>query len=135
MTIEYITINWLGKHTKKVRSSQAYISINSCTELRKTVFHVSIINIEALTCDAYWRAKFNRHCVKSVQIRSFFWSVLSCIRTRKNSIFGHSSRSEKNALIYYRIRQIICVKFQNLANFFFQTWMFQITINNYQIYI
>ena len=27
------------------------------------------------------------------------------------------------------------MKFQNLANFFFQTWMFQITINNYQIYI
>ena len=23
------------------------------------------------------------HCVKSVQIRSFFWSVFSCIRTRK----------------------------------------------------
>ena len=34
------------------------------------------------------------HCVKSLQIRSFFWSVFSCIqskyrkiRTRKNSIF------------------------------------------------
>ena len=34
-----------------------------------------------------------QHCVKSVQIRSFFWSVFSCIRTRKNSIFGHFSRS------------------------------------------
>ena len=53
------------------------------------------------------------HCVKSVQILSFFWSVFSCIRTeygdlplnlriqykyrkirtRKNSIFGHFSRS------------------------------------------
>ena len=46
------------------------------------------------------------HCVKSVQIRSFFWCVVSCIRTeygeilssqseyrkiqtRKNSVFGH----------------------------------------------
>ena len=35
------------------------------------------------------------HCVKTLQIRSFFWSVFSCIqskyrkmRTRKNSIFG-----------------------------------------------
>ena len=27
------------------------------------------------------------HCVKSVQIRSFFWSVFSCIRTRRNSVF------------------------------------------------
>ena len=41
-----------------------------------------------------------RHCVKSVQIRSFFWSVFSCIqnkyrkiRTKKNSVFGHLSRS------------------------------------------
>ena len=35
------------------------------------------------------------HCMKSVQIRSFFWSVISCIqfgyrkmRTRKNSVLG-----------------------------------------------
>ena len=40
------------------------------------------------------------HCVKSVQIRSFFWSVFSCIRieyrkirTRKYSVFGHFSPS------------------------------------------
>ena len=39
------------------------------------------------------------HCVKTVQIRSFFWSVF-CIqfkhgkkRTRKNSVFGHFSHS------------------------------------------
>ena len=55
-----------------------------------------------------------RHCVKSVEIRSFFWSVFSCIRTeygvysvnlriqskyrkirtRKISVFGHFSRCE-----------------------------------------
>ena len=40
------------------------------------------------------------HYVTSVQIRSFLWSVLSCIRTeyrkiriRKDSVFGHFSRS------------------------------------------
>ena len=40
------------------------------------------------------------HCVKSVQIRSFFWSVFSCIQSkyrnipaRKNSAFGHFSCS------------------------------------------
>ena len=40
------------------------------------------------------------HCVKSVQIRSLFWSVFSCIRTehrkirtRKNSVFGYFSHS------------------------------------------
>ena len=44
----------------------------------------------------YW----TRHCVKSVQIRSYFWSVFSCIRTeyrkmrtRNNSVFGHFSCS------------------------------------------
>ena len=64
---------------------------------------------------------FSHHCVKSGKIRSFFWSVFSCIRwllptnclsvldhfvskspysvkyrkiqTRKNSVFGHFSRS------------------------------------------
>ena len=42
----------------------------------------------------------NSHCVKCVQIRSYFWSVFSCIRTeyrkirtRNNSAFGHFSRS------------------------------------------
>ena len=46
------------------------------------------------------------HSVKSVQIRSFFWSVFSRIRTetekigtRKNSIFGHFSRSVSNRAI------------------------------------
>ena len=39
------------------------------------------------------------HCVKSVQIRSFYWSMFFYIgaeyrkiRTRKNSVFGHFSR-------------------------------------------
>ena len=43
---------------------------------------------------------FAEHCVKIVQIRSFFLSIFSCIQskywkiqTRKNSVFGHFSRS------------------------------------------
>ena len=40
---QYTEFNWLCKHRKKVRSRQAYISINSCTELTKTkVFPVSL---------------------------------------------------------------------------------------------
>ena len=42
--------------------------------------------------------QLNMHCVKSVKIRSFLWSVSSCIQpkcrkmwTRKNSVFGHFS--------------------------------------------
>ena len=44
------------------------------------------------------------HCMKSVQIRSYFWSVFSCIqseyrkiRTRNNSVFGHFSCSGQQA--------------------------------------
>ena len=37
------------------------------------------------------------YCVKSVQIRSCFWSVFSCIRTRNNSVFGQFSRSVSNS--------------------------------------
>ena len=46
---------------------------------------------------------YDYHCVKSVQIRSFFWSVFSriqseCgkIRTRKNSVFGHAVYDSRN---------------------------------------
>ena len=35
----------------------------------------------------------NDHCVKSVKIWRFFWSVFSCSRARKNSVFGHFSCS------------------------------------------
>ena len=38
------------------------------------------------------------HCMKSFQMRSFFWSVFSRILTEygpeKNSVFGHCSRNE-----------------------------------------
>ena len=30
----------------------------------------------------------NVHCVKSIQIESFFWSVFSCIRTEQISVFS-----------------------------------------------
>ena len=49
----------------------------------------------------------NKHCVISVQIRSFFWSIFYCIwaeyrkiRTRKNSVFGHFSRSGNYRFFY-----------------------------------
>ena len=65
------------------------------------------------------------HCVKSVQIRSYFWSVFSCIRTeyiyyvnlhiqseyreirtRNNSVFGHFSRSEQNLTVCNSSRKL-----------------------------
>ena len=44
----------------------------------------------------------NTHCVKNFQIRSFFWSVLSRLRTRKNSAFGYFSHSD----IFFKFVQI-----------------------------
>ena len=42
----------------------------------------------SITLINQWRDKQTQaHCVKSVQIRSFFWSVFSRIRARKNSVF------------------------------------------------
>ena len=58
------------------------------------------------------------HCVKSDQIRSFFQSIFSCIRTeyrkirtRKNSLFEHFSRSDFSNLQ----RQSQSQSFKNLA--------------------
>ena len=57
-------------------------------------YKISLFRSKKLSCHN------SLHCVKSVQIRSYFWSVFSCIqskyrkiRTRNNSIFGHFSRS------------------------------------------
>ena len=44
--------------------------------------------------------KYKDHCMKRVQIKNFFWSVFSCIRIRRNSLFGHFSRS---GYIYIRL--------------------------------
>ena len=64
-----------------------------------------------------WLTIYSIHCVKSVQMRKFSWSVFSCIRTEywdlickspysvqrqenmdhKNSIFRHFSRSDRIA--------------------------------------
>ena len=61
-----------------------------------------------LECPNFLRFHVLGHCVKSVQMRSYFWSAFCCIRTeygeilseygkirtRNNSVFGHFSCSE-----------------------------------------
>ena len=39
------------------------------------------------------------HCVKSVQIRSFFWSVFSCIRTEYGDLRSKSKVTSKKSNI------------------------------------
>ena len=55
------------------------------------------------------------HCVEIVQIRSYFWSVFSCIRdkyrkirTRNNSILGHFSRSDSTRNKYLFFVKALC---------------------------
>ena len=64
------------------------------------------------------------HCVKSVQIRGYFWSVFSGIRTayrkirnRNNSVFGDSSRSEVSFKIFTPARNL--AKYQRNALVFY----------------
>ena len=43
-----------------------------------------------ITCDnGTVRFNFYFHCVRSAQVRSYFWSECGKIQTRKNSVFGH----------------------------------------------
>ena len=63
----------------------------------------------------------NLHYTKSVQIRSFFWSVSSCvqsehriIQTIKNSVFGHFSRS-----VVSSAKSIIALKIRKSSEMFF----------------
>ena len=67
------------------------------------------------------------HCVKSVQIRSFFWSVFSCIRTeyrkirtRNNSVFRHFSRSvrtRKSLMKHLRQEMLRKINTRNSSSF------------------
>ena len=68
-------------------------------------YFIAISYIETISLGYY-------HCVESVQIRSYFWSVFFCIQskyrktwTRNNSVFGHFSRSVcvQNNLVFHSI--------------------------------
>ena len=78
-------------------------SLNKSSKWFKKSFQYNVFPSFFLYC--------SKHCVKSVQIRSNFWSVFSCIqskyrkiRIKNNSVFGHFSRSENfqksDSLIY-----------------------------------
>ena len=86
-----IFLNVLLYELEKFTSKHGYVS--PCSKINKAI----------LKCT---------HSVKSVQIRSFFWSVFSRIRTRKSSVFGHftqctitpwtfAEENEKCSLIYF----------------------------------
>ena len=77
------------------------------------------------------------HCLKSAQIRSYFWSVFSCIRTeygeilrilptqseyrkkrtRNKSVFGHFSRNPNTKKLLYHVKKYPNAEF-SLARIF-----------------
>ena len=74
------------------------------SEKRKASYMTVCYQLRYRNCLRSFFARFDiafySHCVKSVQIRSFFRSAFSCIqseyekiRTRKNFVFGHFSHS------------------------------------------
>ena len=55
------------------------------------------------------------HCMKIVQRQSVLWSEFSCIRTRKNSVFGHISC---NVIVSYTINSNFSVDTVNDSKLF-----------------
>ena len=86
-----------------------YLGIISATLKQETLFlngHPTIAASQSFKIKQVTFSLLISHCVKSVQIRSYFRSAFSCIQseyrkipTRNNSVFGHISRSVKNSLI------------------------------------
>ena len=76
--MEYIEINWLLKYMNKVRSSQAYISIDSCTELSKNQFYLRVL-LRDLTLmsnrSGYWPKCYLGFC-KYLETRFSKWSQI-----------------------------------------------------------
>ena len=75
----------------------------------------------------------SHHCVKSVQIRNFFWSAFCFIRTqseyrkirtRKNSVFGFFSRSAS---------LLVIAQFRNCAEIFATIVVVVVVVNLFSV--
>ena len=89
--MEFKDVNWLCKHVKKVRSSQASISRNPCIELRKPQFFtasivkgatVEVIFCTLLVCSHYF---FNTVLSKSPFSTNYYRKKAFCLSV--NSVF------------------------------------------------
>ena len=59
----------------------------------------------------YMSSKTHIHCVKRVQIWSYFWSVFSCIRTRNNSVFDIGFKAMANIVfnLFKKKQGSVCI--------------------------
>ena len=85
------------------------------------VLHVAIECNKTLNSNVKNRESFNlhkmQHCVKSVQIRWFFWSVFSRIRTRKISYLD----------TFHAVQFI-----KNKQNYFLYSWLIKVVISQHR---
>ena len=58
-----------------------------------TLINLCLITWIDLSVLLRWTVLLQTHCIKSAQIRSFFWSVFSCIRTDYGDLLRKSSYS------------------------------------------
>ena len=75
-----------------------------------------------------------QHCVKSVPIWNFFWTVFSRILTRKNSVFGHFSHSVIFANICWNDSFLILIK-RDSSRLLFPAAIYLLQFNNENIRI
>ena len=92
---------------------------------KASTFEVPASSIYILLMSINWpsfmaKLFMTKHCLKSVQIRSFSWSVFFCFQseywkiwTIKNAVFGQFSRSERYIVLY-----LICLSWRHK----FQSW-------------
>ena len=71
------------------------VSTNTCqTKLKKILIKQKrVYNSNYISCK-WGNLSKTIHCVKNVQIRSYFWFKIFYIRVRNNSVFGHFSHSD-----------------------------------------
>ena len=118
MTIAQCQPNLIGRSFPYISMIYWYGSLSSGTLVITVGIKIKSLETESDNLVKLNSSSLNnlsmKHYVKSVQIRSFFWSAFFCIRTeyrkirtRKNSVFTHFLRSERNckysSVIYFRI--------------------------------
>ena len=83
------------------RTILGWIFVKCSYFLKPSYNYVLQISFLSISKKEKMNATFTQEfCVKSVQIRSYFWSEYRKIRTRNNSVFGRFSRS--GVLCFYK---------------------------------
>ena len=162
LQIKLLMLHFLGIHStddKTLKLCQCLRTALRAVDRLETYKNREFVNIQfslnTFRCSKYLTLQWKDptqfftikiHCEKSVQVQSFFWSVFSCIqfanskiRTRKNSVLRHFSRSDP--LIDYLIGFKFANTIQNVFNcklntyfykvlFMFLTIIFEISFNS-----